>query len=54
MVGHVRQLHKLNPSRPGAVYDLFPDGERLILNHQLGTRELTRLVLVQNWPEELK
>jgi Tol biopolymer transport system component/predicted Ser/Thr protein kinase len=53
-VGRVRQLHELNPSRPGAIYDLFPDGERLILNHQLGTRELTRLVLVQNWPEELK
>jgi len=54
VVGQVRQLHELNASRPGTIYDLFPDGERLLINHRLGSTELTRLVLVQNWPEELK
>ena len=53
-VGRVRQLHELNPSRPGAIYDLFPDGERLVINHRLGMSQLTRLVLVQNWTEELR
>ena len=53
-VGRVRQLHELNPSRPGAIYDLFPDGERLVINHRLGGDLLTRLVLVQNWTEELR
>jgi len=53
-VGEVRQLFELNPSRPGGIFDLFPDGERMIVNHRLGVSQLTRLVLVQNWPEELK
>ncbi len=53
-VGQVRQLHELNPSRPGAVFDLFPDGERMVVNHRLNVSELTRLVLVQSWPEELE
>ena len=53
-VGKVRQLFELNPSRPGCIYDLFGDGERMVVNHRLGMDQMTRLVLVQNWPEELK
>ena len=52
-VGKVRQMHELNPSRPGSIFDLFPDGERMVINHRLGVSALTRLVLVQNWPQEM-
>jgi Tol biopolymer transport system component len=54
VVGRVRQLFELSPQRPGAIYDLFPDDRRLLVNHRLGTNLLTRLVLVQNWHEELR
>jgi Tol biopolymer transport system component len=53
-VGAVQTMFELNPSRPGTIYDLFPDGERLLVNHRLGTDQLTRLVLVQNWPQTLR
>ncbi len=53
-VGQVRQLFELNPARPGSIFDLFPDGQRMVVNHRLGGSELSRLVLVQNWPAELE
>ena len=51
-VGEVKVLYQVRGSRPGRIFDIFPDGQRFVVNQRLGEGNLSRLVLVQNWARE--
>ena len=52
-VGNVKKLFEIRGSRPGTVYDVFPDENRFLINSIVGSRSNSKLVLVQNWAEEI-
>lgn len=52
-VGNVKKLFEIRGSRPGTVYDVFPDENRFLINSIVGSRSNFKLVLVQNWAEEI-
>jgi hypothetical protein len=52
-VGAVRPVFEIRGSRPGSIYDVFPDGSGFLVNERLTDLDMSRLVLVQNWPRAL-
>ncbi len=52
-VGMVRPLFEIQAYRPGTVYDVMPDGSGFLINERLIDMEMSRVVLVQNWPGAL-
>ena len=51
-VGRVTALFAAKVWRPGNFFDVFPDGQRLLVNLRTDTGATSRLVLVQNWQAE--
>jgi dipeptidyl aminopeptidase/acylaminoacyl peptidase len=49
-VGAVAPLFEVRGSRPGPIYDVMPDGSGFLVNERLVDLDLSRMVLVQNWP----
>lgn len=53
-IGAVVPLFQLRPQRPGSIYDVSADGERMVVNTRPSDGDVSILSLVSNWPEELK
>ena len=54
-VGQVQPLFQIDIAwRRGSVYDVFPDGERFLVNARPAAQSNSQVVLVLNWAEELK
>jgi len=52
-VGNIRSLFEIRAFRPGTIYDVTPDGQGFLINERLSDTDLSRMVLVQNWPGTL-
>ncbi len=54
-IGKVQPLLQIdNPFGSGRFYDVFPDGQRFLVNVYPAGQLKSQVVLVQNWAEELK
>ena len=54
-IGQVQPLFQFdNPFFTGRIFDVFPDGERFLLNVYPAGQSKSQAMLVQNWAEELK
>ncbi|MDX2473354.1 MAG: hypothetical protein QNL91_06550, partial [Candidatus Krumholzibacteria bacterium] len=52
-VGRMEELFSISAFRPGNVYELMGDGERLLVNERLTDLEASMIVVVQNWSQGL-
>ena len=49
-IGAVRPLFEIRAFRPGPIYDVMPDGSSFLINERLTDMDMSRMILVQNWP----
>jgi Tol biopolymer transport system component len=52
-VGRMEQLFPVSAFRPGNIFQLMGDGERLLVNERLSEMEESMIVVVQNWSRGL-
>ncbi|MFH2052025.1 MAG: protein kinase [bacterium] len=53
-VGTVKPMFEVKAFRPGTIFDLMPDGQAILVNERLTEMDMSRVVLVQNWPRTLE
>ena len=51
-VGRSRVLYGIRPSRPGTLFDVSPDGKRLLVNSGAQDQSSDPITLMLNWPTE--
>ena len=51
--GRMQELFQISAFRPGNIYQLMGDGERVLVNERLSDMEASMIVVVQNWSQSL-